>query len=256
LTTRVHREHLAGCLFGSIHESGHAMYNQGVSMRLARTPLWAGVSPGVHESQSRLWENLIGRSRGFWKHFFPELRAAFPEQLARVDSEGFYRAVNAVKPSYIRVEADEVTYNLHILLRYEIERDLLENRIRVADVPEAWNAKLGEYLGLPAPPAADGPLQDIHWTDPILGGFVGYTIGNLIGAQLMETVREALPQLDAEVERGEFGPLREWLRDNVYATGRTFTPDELVQRVTGRPLTAGAWIRYIHHKFGDLYGLD
>lgn len=255
LTTRVRRNIRDSCLFSSIHEAGHAMYNQGLPRSLDRTPLWGGASPGVHESQSRLWENLVGRSRPFWTHFFPKLRGEFPLSLAGVDAEDFYRASNRVQPSYLRVDADEVTYNLHIMLRFEIENDLLEGSLRVGDVPEAWNSKLLSCLGLPAPPVDQGPLQDIHWTRPTFGGFVGYALGNVIGAQVMETIREELPELDSQVAAGDFAPLLGWLRERVYAHGRKFTPGELVERVTGRSITPEPWIAYARHKFGDLYGL-
>jgi carboxypeptidase Taq len=256
ITTRVSEDFLSPCLFGSIHESGHAMYTQGHSRSLDRTPAFEGASPGLHESQSRLWENLIGRSRPFWVHYLPKVQAAFPGVLDDADAESMYRAVNKVQPTYIRVEADEVTYNLHILLRFEIERDLLNGVLSVDDLPEAWGAKVGEYLGLAAPSDSDGPLQDIHWTFPSLGGFVGYTLGNVIGAQLMETIRGAIPDLDERVARGEFSELLLWLRENVYRHGRKFTPSELVERVTGKPIGAEAWIAYARRKFGEIYGLD
>lgn len=255
ITTRTKRNIRDSCLFSSIHESGHAMYEQGVSPALDRTPLCSGASPGVHESQSRLWENLVGRSRPFWRHFFGKLRETFPEALDGIAEEGFYRAVNKVQPSYIRVDADEVTYNLHIMLRTEIESDLLEGRLSVADVPEAWNARLEEYLGLQPPPAQEGCLQDIHWTFPQLGSFVGYTLGNVISAQVMETIRRDLPDLDAQVEAGEFARLREWLVSHLYVHGRKFTPGELVERLTGRPISVEPWVAYIRGKYGELYGL-
>lgn len=256
ITTRVRSSFRNSCLYSSIHEGGHAMYNQGIPKRLARTPLWAGASPGVHESQSRLWENLVGRSRTFWAYLFPELRAAFPEQLADVDAEDLYRAVNCVQPSYIRVDADELTYNLHILLRFEIENELHEGRLRVEEVPAAWNARLEAYLGLPPPPAAQGPLQDVHWSEPVVGEFVSYTLGNLIGAQLMEKVRADLPELDEQMSRGEFSPLLGWLQERLYVHGRKFTPGELVLRATERPITTAPWIAYAQAKFAELYGLE
>jgi carboxypeptidase Taq len=253
ITTRTQRNWLPACLYGSIHESGHAMYNQGIPAELQRTPLWAGASSGMHESQSRLWENLVGRSRPFSRFAVPVLRKAFPGRLDDVDAEQLYRAVNRVDPSYIRVEADEVTYNLHILIRFEVETALLDGSLAVDEVPEVWNAKVAEYLGLPKPSDAEGALQDIHWTSPTLGGFVGYTLGNLISAQLMVTIREAVPDLDAQIEAGEFGPLLAWLQENVYQHGRKFTPNELVERVTGRPLSARPWIEYAQRKFGEIY---
>ncbi len=255
ITTRVSRDFFNECLFGSIHEAGHAMYNQGISTTIDRTPLWAGASPGVHESQSRLWENLVGRSHGFWKHFFPTLRTAFPEQLRAIDDEGFFRAVNRSHPSLIRVEADEVTYNLHVMLRFELENEMLEGRLKVKDVPEAWNEKFKSYLGIDVPNDREGVLQDIHWSFVAFGVFPGYTIGNLIGAQLMEKARVDIPDLGPQIESGQFSELLAWLRQNVHRHGRKFTPNELLERATGRPLTAGPWIAYVQEKFEKLYGL-
>jgi carboxypeptidase Taq len=255
ITTRVSRDFFNECLFGSIHESGHAMYSQGIGLDLDRTPLWDGASPGVHESQSRLWENLVGRSLPFWRHFFPSLKSTFPEPLAGVDDTAFYRAVNKAHPSFIRVEADEVTYNLHILLRFELENELLEGKLKVKDVPEVWNLRFKQYLGLDVPNDREGALQDIHWSYVSFGIFPGYTIGNLVGAQLMEKVRAQLPDLDAQIEAGDFAPLLGWLRENVHRHGRKFTPNELLERATGRPLTAKPWIAYVQKKFGTLYEL-
>ncbi len=256
LTTRTGKTLFDSCVFSSIHESGHGMYYQGVPRALDRTPLWGGASPGVHESQSRLWENLVGRSLPFWRHFMEPMRAHFGSALDGCDAEGFYRAVNRVQPSYSRVDADEVTYNLHVMLRCEIENDLLEGRLAVADVPEVWNAKLQEYLGLAPAPVANGPLQDIHWTFPSLGSFIGYTMGNLISAQLMETVRRDLPDLDARVEAGDFAALLGWLRANVHSHGRKLTPNELVERITGKPIQPGPWVAYVRRKYSELYGID
>lgn len=256
ITTRVSRDFFNECLFGSIHESGHAMYNQGMRANIDRTPLWGGASPGVHESQSRLWENLVGRSLPFWRHFFPSLRATFPEPLRDVDEEGFYRAVNRSYPSLIRVEADEVTYNLHVLLRFELENEMLEGTLKVKDLPEAWNSRFKSYLGLNVPNDREGALQDIHWSSVSFGIFPGYTIGNLVGAQLMEKVRKDIPDLDAQIERGQFSDLLAWLHRNVHHHGRKFTPNELLERATGRPLTAAPWIGYVRQKFGALYGLQ
>ncbi len=255
ITTRVSRDFFNECLFGSIHEAGHAMYNQGISKAIDRTPLWAGSSPGVHESQSRLWENLVGRSEGFWNHFFPSLRAAFPDQLRDTSAEEFFRAVNKSHPSFIRVEADEVTYNLHVLLRFELENDMLEGDLKVKDLPEAWNEKFRSYLGINVPNDREGVLQDIHWSFVSFGVFPGYTIGNLIGAQLMEKARTDIPDLGAQIEKGELATLLAWLRKNVHRHGRKFTPNELLERATGKPLTAKPWIGYVQEKFGKLYGL-
>lgn len=254
LTTRTGATFGDSCLLSSIHEAGHAMYEQGVPRVLDRTPLCSGASPGVHESQSRLWENMVGRSRPFYEWLYPRLQEAFPQSLQDVDADAFWRACNAVRASYIRVDADEVTYNLHILLRFEIENDLLEGRLAVPDVPEAWGARLRDYLGLEPPPDRQGPLQDIHWTGS-LGGFVGYSLGNLVSAQLMAAARGDLPVLDSQFAAGDFTSLLAWLREHVHQQGRKFTPDELVERATGSPITSEPWIAYVREKFTELYGL-
>lgn len=256
ITTRVQRDFFNACFFGLIHESGHGMYEQGVSKTLDRTPLCTGASPGVHESQSRLWENMIGRSLPFWRQFYPSLKNTFPEPLKGVDVEGFYRAVNKSYPSFIRVEADEVTYNLHILLRFELENELLEGTLKVKDLPEAWNARFQSYFGMDVPNDREGVLQDIHWAYVSFGIFPGYTLGNLIGAQLMEKIRVDIPDLDAQIEQGHFAPLLAWLRKNLHRHGRKFTPNELMERATGKPLTPAPWIAYVRRKFGALYGLE
>ena len=256
ITTRVARDFFNACLFGSIHEAGHGMYDQGFGDNLDRTPMWGASSPGVHESQSRMWENVVGRSLPFWRHFFPSLQATFPEPLRGVDAETFYGAVNRSYPSFIRVEADEVTYNMHILLRFELENELLDGSLKVADVPEAWNSRFKSYLGLNVPNDREGALQDIHWSFVTFAIFPGYTIGNLVSAQLMEKIRTEIPDLDSQFERGEFGALLGWLRRNVHRHGRKFTPNELLERVTGKPLTAAPWIAYVQNKFGALYGLQ
>ena len=256
ITTRVSRDFFNECLFGSIHEAGHAMYSQGHGDDIDRTPLFGGASPGVHESQSRLWENLVGRSLSFWKHFYPTLRNAFPESLRDVDDEAFFRAVNKSYPSLIRVEADEVTYNMHILLRFELENELLEGTLKVKDLPEAWNQRVEAYLGIKVPNDREGVLQDIHWSYVSFGVFPGYTLGNLIGAQLMEKIRSDIPDLESQLEAGQFAALLGWLRKNVHRHGRKFTPNELLERATGRSLTAGPWIAYVRQKFGALYGIN
>jgi carboxypeptidase Taq len=256
ITTRIAPDFFNMCFFGLVHESGHAMYQQGISEELDRTPLWDGASPGVHESQSRLWENLVARSQPFWTHFFPSLRSAFPSQFGKTDEEEFYRAVNRSLPSLIRVEADEVTYNLHILLRFELENEMLEGKLKVKDLPEAWRALFKTYLGIDVPNDRDGALQDIHWSGVSFGIFPGYTLGNLIGAQLMEKARSDMPGLDGQIAKGEFAPLLTWLRKNLHQHGRKFTPNELLERATGKPLTAEPWIAYVRQKFGALYGLE
>jgi carboxypeptidase Taq len=255
ITTRVDGTYLPMCLFATIHEAGHGLYNHGIGVTLDRTPAWGGASPGVHESQSRLWENLVGRSLPFWRHFFPSLQRTFPKALGGVEVEAFHRAVNRVAPTLIRVEADEVTYNLHILMRFEMELALLEGSLSVDDVPEAWRAKVREYLGVEPGSDAEGPLQDVHWSGVSFGGFPSYTLGNLIGVQLLNRAREALPELDRQVEGGDFSGLLEWLRENVYRHGRKFTPGQLLRRVTDGELDARPWISYATDKFSAIYGL-
>lgn len=256
ITTRYQRRYLPSAIFAIFHEAGHAMYEQGVSPSLERTPLARGASLGLHESQSRMWENLVGRSRPFWQHFFPKLRQQFPEQLRAVDAEAFYRAVNRARPTLIRVEADEVTYNLHIMLRYELEKSLLEGALRVKDLPEAWNVKMKEYLGITPPTDADGVLQDIHWSGGSIGYFPTYTLGNIISVQLFEAARRAHPGLTEEIARGQFSTLLGWLRQNLHRHGRKFLPREILKRATGSDLTPGPYLRYLQDKFGEIYGIS
>ncbi|HEX9245172.1 MAG TPA: carboxypeptidase M32 [bacterium] len=254
ITTRYARRSL-GALFGAFHEAGHALYSQGSAPSLDRTPLDAGASYGIHESQSRLWENLVGRSRPFWQYAFPGLRQRFPVQLASVDAELFYRAVNRVRPSLIRVEADEVTYNLHIILRFELEQALVAGDLDAKDLPEAWNAKMAEFLGVTPPNDADGVMQDIHWSDGMIGYFPSYTIGNIASVQLFEGAQRAHPGLVEDIRLGRFSTLLGWLRNHVHAHGRKFLPKDLLLRATGSPLTPEPYLRYLRQKFGEIYGL-
>ena len=255
ITTRVQRDFLPTALFGTLHEAGHALYEQGVDRALERTPLASGASLGVHESQSRLWENLVGRSHAFWRYYYPRLIEVFPEQLGDVSLDAFWAAINRVQRSPIRVEADEVTYNLHVMLRFEIETALVAGRLRVADLPEAWNELTRELLSLTPADDAEGVLQDIHWSLGSIGYFPTYTLGNLISAQLWRRISEDLPDLQEQIGRGEFGALLGWLRDNVHRHGRKFTATELLERITGGGLDAGAWLAYVRDKFGRLYRL-
>jgi carboxypeptidase Taq len=255
LTTRVDPNYLPSALFGTLHECGHGLYEQGINSSLERTGLDDGASLGVHESQSRLWENLVGRSREFWSHYFPRLRQVFPDQLNDVDMETFYRAANRVEPSFIRVEADEVTYNLHILLRFELENEMLEGKVKIADLPEAWNAKMQTYLGVVPPDNARGVLQDIHWSGGTLGYFPTYSLGNLISVQFFDKARVDIPSLPDQIAAGQFDELLGWLRENIHRHGRKYTPVELVKRVTGNDLTASNYVAYIKAKFSDIYGL-
>ena len=256
ITTRIWPNFLNACLFATMHEAGHAMYEQGADLALFGGSAVNGASAGVHESQSRLWENLVGRSRSFQHFLFPLLQETFPQQLGGVTEEGFYRAVNKVQPSFIRVEADEVTYNLHIMLRFELENSLLENRLTVSDLEEAWNEKFQAYFGLTPPNAAQGVLQDIHWSGAnSFGVFPGYTLGNIIGAQLFAEAHRQMPDLDSQIAQGELGDLLAWLQTNLYRHGRKYTPNELVQRITGQPVGTGEWVEYVRGKFGELYRL-
>jgi carboxypeptidase Taq len=256
ITTRVDEESLRSALFSTLHEAGHAMYQQGIKTGFEGTPLARGASMGVHESQSRLWENLVGRSRGFWHHFYPRLQTIFPKQLEGVDLEAFYRAINRVEPSLIRTEADEVTYNLHVMLRFELECQLLEGSLEVRDLPDAWRARMNADLGIAPPDDRNGAMQDIHWYFDHIGGmFQCYTLGNVMSTQFFEAALQAHPKITAEVETGEFGTLHRWLVENIYQHGSKFTAHELLERVTGGPLSIEPYMRYLRHKYGELYEL-
>jgi carboxypeptidase Taq len=254
ITTRYFETNLDG-LFGTMHETGHGLYEHGVDRALSRTPLGHGVSLGLHESQSRMWENLVGRSLPFWRHFFPELRRTFPEALAGLELEDWYRAVNWVEPSLIRVEADEATYNLHVILRFELEQEMLAGTVDLAALPQIWNERMREYLGVEPPNDALGVLQDMHWAIGAIGYFPTYALGNVISAQIWETVNEELPGLPEQFEQGEFGQLREWLTDRLYRHGRKLTPKETLELVVGGPIDPEPYLRYLRTKVGALYGL-
>jgi carboxypeptidase Taq len=255
LTTH-HRPDNLTSLFACMHEFGHGLYEYQVDRDLYRTPLGRGASLGVHESQSRMWENMIGRSLPFWERFFPLVRDAFPDQLGALDAEGFYRAVNRVHPSLIRIHADEVTYNLHIILRFELEQELVSGELAPADASEAWDARIEQYLGIDVPDVADGVLQDMHWSGGAIGYFPTYALGNVISGQLWDRIRVELPGLDDQVRAGEFGELREWLRENVHRHGRKFLPRELLERLVGGGLDPQPLLSYLRAKFGAIYGLD
>ncbi|MBE2202420.1 MAG: carboxypeptidase M32 [Anaerolinea sp.] len=255
ITTRWYPDFLNPALFGGLHEAGHAMYEQGTHPDLYRTPLARGTSLGIHESQSRMMENIVGRSRGFWEAHYPSLQALFPEQLNRYRVEDFYRAVNKVQPSFIRVEADELTYNFHIILRFELEQALLNGDLAVKDLPTAWNDKMQELLGVTPPNDAQGCLQDVHWSRPGFGYFPTYALGNLYAAQFYETAVAQNPTIATAMAQGQTTALVAWLRENIHQHGRKFTPGELVQRVTGQPLSHHAFVRYVTAKFSDIYRL-
>lgn len=263
ITTRYHSSYFPMAFYGTLHETGHALYEQGVDPALTRSALTidflgkypvGGTSYGAHESQSRLWENQIGRSRAFWHAHFDRLREVFPAQMATADPELLYRAVNRVKPSLIRVEADEVTYNLHIMLRVEIELGLLDGSLAVDDLPEIWNAKMGEYLGVTPPNDTKGVLQDIHWSGGGFGSFPGYTVGNIMSAQFLAAARRDVAGLDDALAGGEYAPLLGWLTKHIYRHGRAYSASELLQRSTGGSIDVQPYLQYLRGKFSDLYG--
>jgi carboxypeptidase Taq len=236
-----------------MHEFGHGLYEHQVDRALERTPLARGVSLGLHESQSRMWENLVGRSRPFWRHFFPRLQELFPEALGGLDADGWYREVNAVRPSLIRVEADEATYNLHIILRFELEQELLGGTIDLRTLPEEWNRRMWDYLGIEVPDDTRGVLQDTHWAIGSIGYFPTYALGNLVSAQIWERATADLPGLEDGFAEGEFGPLRDWLRERLHRHGRKFTPAETLQRVVGTgEIDPEPYVRYLRAKTADV----
>ncbi|MFQ5407146.1 MAG: carboxypeptidase M32 [Anaerolineales bacterium] len=255
ITTRYEENWLPAGLFGTIHEVGHGLYEQGIAASLNRSGLQNGASLGMHESQSRLYENLIGRSRIFWQYYFPRLQAAFPHVLADVTADDFYRAINAVEPSLIRVEADEVTYNLHILIRFELEQALLTGDLSLDDLPEAWNDKYEAYLGLRPPNDAVGVLQDVHWSEGSIGYFPTYSIGNVISVQIWERIKSDIPDLEDQIARGQFETLRAWLAEKLHRHGKKFTPPEPHQRLLGGPVDSRPYMQYLKAKYGEIYGL-
>ncbi|MCB0191162.1 MAG: carboxypeptidase M32 [Anaerolineae bacterium] len=256
ITTRLHKEMIGSALFGTLHEGGHALYEQNSDQALEGTLLAGGTSLGVHESQSRLWENVVGRSKAFWQFYYPKLQDFFPAQLKSVSLDSFYKAINKSEPSYVRVEADEVTYNLHIFLRFELEQSLLNKSLRVADLPAAWNAKMEEYLGMTPPNDALGVLQDIHWSGGMMGYFPTYTLGNILSLQFYSKALQDIPDLPEQFSKGEFGALLGWFREHIHRHGRKFTANELIERVTGDAgIKADPYLKYIKQKYSDIYQL-
>lgn len=255
ITTRFDRNWLPSALMGTIHETGHALYEQGFDPKDDGSPLSDSASLGVHESQSRLWENIVGRSREFWEVYFGQLQQAFPGVLDDCKVEDFYKAVNRVTPSFIRVEADEVTYCLHIMLRFEMEKGMLDGSIPVKDVPEAWRAKMQDYLGVTPPNDALGCLQDVHWSGAGFGYFPTYALGTILSAQLIDKARADNPAISGDLAKGEFSSLLGWLRTNVHSQGARWLPRELVQRACGEPAQSQSYLRYLNAKFRDVYGL-
>lgn len=255
ITTRIYPDNLASALFSSMHETGHALYDMGVDVSFRRTPLADPESLALHESQSRLWENLVGRSLPFWEHFYPRLQEYFPGQLGGIDLWTFYKGINKVEPSLIRVEADEATYNLHIMLRLELEIALMEGALEVKDLPEAWNNRMQEYLGVTPADDRDGVMQDVHWADGYIGYFSTYALGNLISLQLWERINTDIPDLSEQIRRGEFSALLGWLVENIHRHGSKFNAQELVKRVTGSTIDPTAYLRYLRAKYGEIYNL-
>ena len=254
ITTRVEPDFLNSMLFGTMHECGHALYDAGISPAYERSSLGTAASYAIHESQSRMWENLVGRSLPFWQYFYPRLQEVFP-QLAGVPLEKFYKGINRVQPSLVRVEADEATYNLHIMLRFEIEMALFDGKVDARDLPDLWNTKMQEYLGVTPPDDARGILQDVHWSSGYMGYFPTYALGNLISAQMWERINQDIPDLTDQIRAGKFDALLNWLREKVHRYGSKYEPQELVQKVTGSRIDSAAYVRYLTRKFGEIYGL-
>jgi carboxypeptidase Taq len=255
MTTRYDEKYFGDAFFGVLHETGHSLYEQGLPAEHWGTPLGEAISLGIHESQSRMWENLVGRSRSFWKHFFPKMQYAFPEQLAGVTPDQWHFAINDVRPSFIRTESDETTYNLHILLRFEMEQAMLRNDLSVDDVPGAWNERMKKYLGLTPPDDAKGCLQDVHWSHGSIGYFPTYTLGNLYAAQFFEQAKADLGDLDDQFARGEFAGLLYWLRDRIHQHGKRYLAPDLVRKVTGKPLSADPLLAHLRRNAAELYGV-
>jgi carboxypeptidase Taq len=255
LTTRYDKSYVGAALWSALHEAGHGIYENGLPAELRRTLLCQPVSLGFHESQSRMWENWVGRGRPYLSWLAPRLRQAFPEQLGAVDGESLYRAANRVEPSLIRMEADELTYNLHIVLRFELELEIFEDQLALAELPEAWNARTRDYLGIEVPDAARGVLQDVHWAAGSFGYFPTYSLGNVIAGQLWALAKESLPDLEGHLRRGELAPLRDWLRERLYRHGAKFTPAEMIERLCGGPLSVQPYLDHLRRKAADVYGL-
>jgi carboxypeptidase Taq len=256
ITTRWDERFFPTGLYGAMHECGHGLYEAGLPTRLRRSPIGCTESLGMHESQSRLWENMVGRGRAFCTVLAPRIAALAGGELTGLDADSLYRAVNRVKPTFIRVEADEATYALHIILRYELEQELIEGTVSVRDLPEAWNARFEEYLGIPVTSDIDGVLQDVHWSAGLVGYFPTYALGNLIAGQLWERAHADIAQLEDQLATGELGPLREWLRQHVHRHGAKFTTPELLAREVGGPMSVTPFTNYLRAKLGDVYGVD
>jgi carboxypeptidase Taq len=236
--------------FSTMHEYGHGLYSHQLRRDLQRLPTGSGCSLGIHESQSRLWENLVGRSPQFWRFFYPRVQETYPEQLSGVPLDRFVAGINRVKPSLIRIKADEVTYGMHIILRFELEQDIINGRVDLRDLPQVWNERMQDYLGVDVPDDAHGVLQDTHWASGLIGYFATYLLGSVMSVQIWERAREDVPNLEAQIERGEFAALRDWLGEHVHAQGRKFSPQETLERATGSRIDAKPYLAYLRAKYG------
>lgn len=255
ITTRYLEQNVRSAIFGTIHEAGHGIYEQNINQEYEGTVLRNGTSFGIHESQSRFLENMVGRSKEFWKYFFPTLQTYFPDQLNGVTLDEFYQAINTVKPSFIRVEADELTYNLHIMIRYEIEKGLIAGELKVKDLPIIWNKKMEEYLGITPETDREGVLQDVHWSFGGLGYFPSYTLGNLYAAQILNTIQQEMPEFHQNIESGKFNLINNWLKSKIHQYGSFVTPNELIVKVTGEELNAKYLADYLNTKYSEIYNL-
>ncbi|MFD2371992.1 carboxypeptidase M32 [Brevibacillus sp. GCM10020057] len=255
ITTRYDENGFNSALFSCIHEAGHAMYEQNINPQLLFTPLCEGTSMGIHESQSRFWENMVGRSLPFWRGLYGDLQKAFPSQFDGVSVEAFYRAINEVTPSYIRTEADELTYNLHVMIRYEIEKGLIDRTLKVADLPAIWNERMKEYLGIEPPTDTLGVLQDVHWSGGSFGYFPTYSLGNVYAAQFAHVMQQEISGYEELIEKGEFAPIRQWLKEKIHQYGKMKSPQELVQAITGEGTNATYLMNYLEKKYTSIYKL-
>jgi carboxypeptidase Taq len=255
ITTRYGTDEMTGSLFGTIHECGHALYDQNIAEELAGTPLCQGASMGIHESQSRFWENIVARSRGFWQKYYPYLQEVFPEPFANIELNDFYCAINHVEPSLIRTEADELTYNLHVMIRYELEKAIFNGELQAEQLPEAWNAKYLEYLGVQPPHDGVGVLQDVHWAAGLFGYFPSYSLGNMYAAQLHTAMYQDILEFDHLIVDGKFDAIKDWLVRNIHQHGKMFSPSDLIRNATGEHLVADQLVTYLEKKYSEIYRL-
>jgi carboxypeptidase Taq len=249
VTTHYYRDQLKS-LFSTMHEYGHGLYSHQLPREVAQLPVGQYASLGIHESQSRLWENLVGRGLPFWRFFYPRLQARFPDQFGGIDLERFHAALNKAQPSLIRIDADEVTYGMHVILRFELEQDIINGRVELKDLPERWADKMDAYLGVEVPDHAHGVLQDMHWASGLIGYFSTYLLGTVMSVQIWEKADEELGGLDEQIEAGEFRPLREWLGERIHSQGRKYVPQELLRHATGATIDAKPYLAYLERKFG------